>query len=136
MNKVFLIGRLTKDPEMRLTPGTGNSVTNFSLAVDRNYVSQNGQREADFINIVCWRKLAEHVANNLSKGRLIAVAGSIQTRKYQNGDGSNRYITEILAEEVKFLDYAKGNQGKENGEELFKGEDEELFPTNDLEIPF
>lgn len=107
MNKVMLIGRLTRDPELKFTPGTGNAVATFSLAVDRNYVGQSGQREADFINIVCWRKLAEHVANSLGKGRLVAVSGRIETRNYQAQDGSKRYITEIVADEVKFLDWPK-----------------------------
>ena len=152
MNKVFVIGRLTRDPELRFTSGTGNAVATFSLAVDRNYVSQSGQREADFINIVCWRKLAELVANNLSKGRLVAVSGSIQTRKYQAQDGSNRYVTEIVAEEVKFLDWGnrEGNssaqahrasgvqQTSQGGSGLFEPDnsDDGFFPTDDTEIPF
>ncbi|KMT21779.1 single-stranded DNA-binding protein [Clostridium cylindrosporum] len=152
MNKVFLIGRLTRDPELRFTPGAGNAVATFSLAVDRNYVSQNGQREADFINIVCWRKLAENVANNLSKGRLCAVSGSIQTRKYQAQDGSNRYVTEIVAEEVKFLDWGNKEGGSpqahrgdsfnreatpQGGSGLFEPDNSDgFFPTDDTEIPF
>lgn len=116
MNKVILIGRLTRDPELKFTTGTGIAVATFSLAVDRNYVGQSGQREADFINIVCWRKLAENVANNISKGRLVAVSGSIQTRKYQAQDGSNRYVTEVVADEVKFLDWPKdGNAASRAG---------------------
>lgn len=116
MNKAILIGRLTKDPDLSFTT-SGVSVTKFTLAVDRNYVGQDGKREADFINIVCWRKLAESMANNLSKGRLVAVSGSIQTRKYQAKDGSNRYVTEIVAEEVQFLDYPKSqdNSKQEQG---------------------
>lgn len=151
MNKVLLIGRLTRDPELRFTPGSGAAVATFSLAVDRNYVSQNGQREADFINIVCWRKLAEHVANNLSKGRLVAVAGSIQTRKYQAQDGSNRYVTEIVATEVKFLDWgnkeggptqahresAPNQDASSNGSGLFEPDTSDgFFPADDTEIPF
>ncbi|MEG0133970.1 MAG: single-stranded DNA-binding protein [Clostridium sp.] len=128
MNKVFLIGRLTADPELKYTPGAGHAVTRFSLAVDRKYTSQSGQREADFINIICWRKLAEHVANNLSKGRLVAILGSIQTRKYQAQDGSNRYATEINAEEVKFLDWGKQDS---------KSQDGGMFEVvDDGEIPF
>ncbi|KMT22983.1 single-stranded DNA-binding protein [Clostridium cylindrosporum] len=135
MNKVFLIGRLTRDPELRFTPGSGLAVTTFSLAVDRSYVSQNGQREADFINIVCWRKLAELVANNLSKGRLVGISGSIQTRKYQAQDGSNRYVTEVVADEVKFLDWPKGASGVEGNTSSNPGYGE-FFPTDDTEIPF
>lgn len=107
MNKVVLIGRLTKDPELKFGAGTGVAVTNFTLAVDRSYVGADGQKQADFINIVCFRKLAEHVANNLGKGRLVGVSGSIQTRKYQAQDGTNRYATDIVADEVKFLDWPK-----------------------------
>lgn len=114
MNKAILIGRLTRDPELKFTAGTGIAVATFTLAVDRNYVGQKGQREADFIPIVCWRKLAENVANNLSKGRLAAVSGSIQVRKYTAQDGSNRYVTEVIADSVQFLDRAKDNNNNNN----------------------
>jgi len=123
MNKAILIGRLTKEPELKFTT-SGIAVTYFNLAVNRNYADQSGQRQTDYINIVCWRKLAENVANNLSKGRLVAVSGAIQTRKYQAQDGSNRYVTEIVADEVKFLDWQKDraaqvassvNEAVENG---------------------
>lgn len=142
MNKVILIGRLVRDPELKFTTGTGIAVATFSLAVDRNYVGQSGQREADFINIVCWRKLAENVANNVSKGRLVAVSGSIQTRKYQAQDGSNRYATEVVADEVKFLDWPKdggsiprGNSDMSRG---MSGEAEAGFMpiSEDDDIPF
>lgn len=130
MNKAILIGRLTKDPDLSFTTN-GVSVTKFTLAVDRNYVGQDGKREADFINIVCWRKLAESMANNLSKGRLVAVVGSIQTRKYQAKDGSNRYVTEIVAEEVQFLDYPKS---QDNGSKQEQGGFTPI--TEDDDIPF
>jgi single-strand DNA-binding protein len=143
MNKVILIGRLTRDPELKFTAGTGIAVATFTLAVDRNYTGQNGQKEADFISVVCWRKLAEHVANNLSKGRLAAVSGSIQTRKYQAQDGSNRYVTEVVADEVKFLDWGnKGGQGqpfKEEGGSSGFGNSgsNDFFPIEgDDDIPF
>ncbi|MBZ4662795.1 MAG: single-stranded DNA-binding protein [Caloramator sp.] len=116
MNKAILIGRLTKDPELKFTPSSGIAVANFTLAVDRNYTNQEGKREADFIPVICWRKLAENVANNLNKGRLVAVSGSIQTRKYQAQDGSTRYATEVVAEEVKFLDWPKNTQEKEQAD--------------------
>jgi single-strand DNA-binding protein len=114
-NNVTLIGRLVKDPEMRFTAGTGIAVSTFTLAVDRNYAGQDGQKQADFIPVVCWRKLAEIVANNLSKGKLIAVSGSIQTRKYQAQDGSNRYATEVVADDVRFLESTKKNGSTDNG---------------------
>ena len=110
LNKAILIGRLAKNPEINYTQGEGVAVTKFTLAVDRNFKNQNGQREADFIPIVCWRKLAENVANNLGKGRLVAISGRIQTRTYQAQDGSRRYVTEIVADEVQFLDYPKDKQ--------------------------
>ncbi len=103
MNKVILIGRLTRNPELRYT-GSNTPVATFSLAVNRPFTNQNGEREADFINCVVWRKLAETVKNYLSQGSQVAVEGRIQTRKYQNDKGENKYITEILAENVEFLE--------------------------------
>jgi len=105
LNRVILVGRLTRDPETRYLP-SGVSVTNFSIAVDRNFTSQDGQRGADFIPIVTWRKLAELCVNYLSKGRLVAVSGRLQTRTYDGQDGQRRYITEVVADEVQFLDRA------------------------------
>lgn len=107
MNKAFLIGRLTKDPELRFTPANGVPVTNFTLAVDRPFLNRKGEREADFIRIVAWRKLAEICANNLQKGRLVAVCGRIQVRNYETQDGQRRTISEIVADEVQFLDKPK-----------------------------
>ncbi len=108
LNRVILIGRLTKDPELRYTP-TGVAVTTFTLAVDRNFTNQQGQREADFINIVTWRGLAENVANYLKKGRLAAVDGKIQTRSYDNNEGKRVYVTEVVAENVRFLESGTKN---------------------------
>ena len=102
LNKVILIGRLTRDPELRFTPANGIAVTNFTIAVDRPFTNQKGEREADFIRIVVWRKLAEICANNLSKGRLVAVDGRLQIRSYEAQDGQRRYMTEVVANEVKF----------------------------------
>ncbi|GBF11538.1 single-stranded DNA-binding protein [Tepidibacillus infernus] len=103
LNRVILIGRLTRDPELRYTP-SGVAVSTFTLAVDRNYTNQQGQREADFINIVTWRGLAENVANYLKKGRLTAVEGRIQTRHYDNNEGKRVYVTEVVADNVRFLE--------------------------------
>ncbi|KRQ85966.1 Single-stranded DNA-binding protein ssb [Caloramator mitchellensis] len=137
MNKVILIGRLTRDPEIRYTAGTGIAVTTFTLAVDRPYIGQSGQREADFIPVVCWRKLAELVANNLTKGRLIAVSGSIQTRKYQAQDGTNRYATEVIADEVKFLDRAKEQTGAFKANDEIATDEGDFFPVDgEDDIPF
>ncbi|HAZ37562.1 MAG TPA: single-stranded DNA-binding protein [Clostridiaceae bacterium] len=142
LNKVVLIGRLTKDPELKFTPGSGVAVASFTLAVERNFVNQSGQREADFIPIICWRKLAENVANNLGKGRLVAVSGRIQTRSYQAQDGSRRYVTEIIADEVQFLDWPKDGNGnrQSNNPEAGVGttnDDVGFMPVDgEEEVPF
>ena len=102
-NKVILIGRLTRDPEIRTTT-TGIPVASFTLAVNRNYVSQSGVREADFINCVCFRKLAEIVSQYVRKGQLINVDGRLQTRSYDAQDGSKRYVTEVICDNVVFLE--------------------------------
>ena len=106
MNKAILIGRLTKDPEIRYTQ-SGVCVASFTLAVDRRFArkdSSDGQPTADFIPIVAWRKLAEIIGNNLTKGRRVSVEGRIQVRTYDAKDGTKRYATEIIADEVEFLD--------------------------------
>lgn len=106
MNKAILIGRLTRDPEVRYTQ-SGVAVCTFTLAVDRRFArkdANDGQPTADFIPIVTWRKLAEICGNNLVKGRRISVEGRIQVRSYDAQDGSKRYATEIVADEVEFLD--------------------------------
>lgn len=114
MNKVFLIGRLTKDPELRYTV-SNVAIATFSLAVNRNFTNQNGEREADFINIQVWKKMAENCAKYLSKGSQIAIDGRIQTRTYDAQDGSKRYVTEVVAENIQFLDNKK--DGQQNGQE-------------------
>ena len=106
MNKAILIGRLTRDPELRTTP-TGRNVCQFSIAVNRTYTSASGEREADFINCVVWDKQAENLARYQKKGNQIAVDGRIQTRNYDDKDGKRVYVTEILANNISFLD-AKG----------------------------
>ena len=109
MNKVYLIGNLTRDPEMRST-NTGISVCNFSIAVNRRFRNaQTGQQETDFFNIVAWRQLAELCSRYLAKGRKVAVSGSIQTRSYEAQDGSKRTAFDIVADEVEFLSAAQGN---------------------------
>ena len=102
MNKVILVGNLTRDPEYRTTP-SGAAVCNFSIAVQRRFANQQGVREADFINCVAWRQQADFVHRFFTKGRKIGVVGSIQTRTYDAQDGSKRYVTEVLAENVEFL---------------------------------
>ena len=111
MNKAILIGRLTADPEMRYSPN-GVAVTKFTLAVDRPFTS-NGEREADFIPIVVWRQQAEACANYLRKGRLAAVEGRIQVRHYDNNEGRRVYVTEVVADNVRFLE--RGEQQNSGG---------------------
>ena len=109
MNKVVLIGRLTRDPELRYT-GSNTPVATFSLAVNRNFQNQNGEREADFINIVVWRKQAENCKNFLTQGSQVAIEGRIQTRTYDDQNGQKRYVTEVIANNVEFL----GSKGSSN----------------------
>ena len=106
INKAILIGRLTKDPEFRATQ-SGTSVTTFTLAVERNFPNQQGEKEADFIPIVTWRGLAENCARYLAKGRLVAVSGRMQVRTYEGRDGQKRYVTEVVADEVQFLEWGE-----------------------------
>ena len=109
MNKVILIGRLTRDPELRYTSSNVATAT-FSIAVDRTFTNQNGDREADFINIVVWRKQAENCKNYLTKGSQVAIDGRIQTRNYDDKDGKKVYVTEVVADNVQFLG-GKGSNG-------------------------
>ena len=102
MNKCVLVGHLTRDPELSTTT-SGISLCRFSIAVNRSYANSNGEREADFINIVAWRGLADNCGKYLSKGRKVAVSGSIQTRSYEDKDGNKRYSTEVVADDVEFL---------------------------------
>ena len=106
MNKVILIGRLTRDPELRYT-GSNRAVTQITIAVNRNFTNQNGEREADFINVVIWDKQAENVAKYLPKGRLVSIEGRIQTRNYDNSEGKKVYVTEVMVNNISFLESKK-----------------------------
>jgi single-strand DNA-binding protein len=128
MNKVWLIGRLVANPQLRYTK-SGLAVATFTLAVDRDFLSESGEREADFIDIVTWRKQAEAVANHLSKGRLVAVEGRLQIRSYDDQNGIRRKAAEVIANEVKFLDRPKQEQTSEPEE---PGWDDPEFD----EVPF
>ena len=108
MNKVVLIGRMTKDPELKFTPGTGTAVCTFTMAVNRRF-KKEGQPDADFVPIVVWGKQAESTANYMSKGKLLSVAGRIETRSYEAKDGGRRYVTEVVADEVSFLEFGNKN---------------------------
>ena len=130
LNKVVLIGRLIKDPELRYTT-SGVPVTRFTLAVNRNYTNQQGEREADFIPITVWRGAAESCAKYLAKGRLVAVAGRIQTGSYDK-DGQRHYTTEVVADEVRFLEWREKKE-----QEQVQGDIPGFAPyENDEELPF
>ncbi|PJI10228.1 MULTISPECIES: single-stranded DNA-binding protein [Clostridium] len=141
MNKIILIGRLTKDPVLKFTPGTGKAVAQFNIAVDRKFKRED-QPEADFIPIVVWGKQAESVANYMSKGRLIGISGRIQTRSYDAKDGTKRYVTEVIAEETQFLDYGSSNNGNKNNQYNTgnqgnsSSDNNDILPIDDGDIPF
>lgn len=106
INQVTLVGRLTKDPELKVTT-EGTSVVSVTLAVNRNFRNQKGEIEADFVQCTLWRKMAENLALYCRKGALIGITGRIQTRSYQNEGGVRKYVTEVVAESVRFLDSKK-----------------------------
>lgn len=149
MNRSILVGRLTKDPDLRYT-ANGVPVATFTLAVNRPFQKENGEKEADFINIVVWRKPAENVANFLKKGSLAGVDGRIQTRNYEGQDGKRVYITEVVAESVQFLDTRKtsnyqppmdpppertnNNSGYSKDSDPFAGNSQ--IDINDDDLPF
>ena len=110
MNKVILIGRITMDPELIRTP-TDIPVVQFSIAVNRNYQNKNGERQADFINCVAWRNQAENLARYIRKGGQICVEGNLQTRTYDDQGGVRRYITEVICDQITFLEPKKNDQG-------------------------
>ena len=103
LNKIFIMGRLTRDPELRRTP-SGTPVTSFSLAVDRDYKSQSGEKETDFIDVVAWRSTAEFVAKYFTKGRMAVVSGRLQIRNWQDKEGNKRRSAEVVADNVYFGD--------------------------------
>lgn len=146
MNCVVLIGRLTREPELRYLPNTGTPVANFTLAVDKNLskekkqeVEAQGQPTADFINIVVWNKSAENVANYLSKGLKVAIQGRLQSRYYEAKDGGRRHVTEVVAERVEFLEWKQDNDGVMDATNDSGINDWPPFgfdPVNDDGIPF
>lgn len=116
INNVVLVGRLTRDPELRTT-GSGTSIATLTLAVDRQFTKASGQREADFINCVIWRKAAENFCSFASKGRLVGIQGRIQTRNYDNKDGQRVYVTEVLVDNFSFLDSRNSAQNEYSGQQ-------------------
>lgn len=141
MNKIILTGNLCSDPNLSQTP-SGISVCKFSLAVNRNYTNTNGERQADFINIVTWRSLADNCSKYLHKGSKVALCGQIQTHTYDDKNGNKRTVTEVLADDVEFIGGNK-NEGAESKKTAQKTQTEskqvtfgELKPIEDDDFPF
>ena len=130
MNKVILLGRLTRDPETRYTQSTNTQVTSFTLAVNRRFVKQGEERQADFINCVAWNKTAEFVSKYFKKGQQVGIIGRIQTRNYDDEQGIKHYVTEIIAEEVYFA----GDKKDATQNEVQATDDFEI--TNQDDLPF
>ena len=138
MNKVILIGNLTKDPELTTTT-SGISVCRFTVAVSRRFTNSEGERETDFINVVVWRNLADNCHKFLRKGSKAAVVGNIQTRSYDAQDGTKRYVTEVVAEEVEFVGARVAGDEGDAGSEDVGGQDQgttKLTPIQDDSLPF
>lgn len=130
MNKAFIVGNLTKEPDSRTT-GNGTAVCSFTVAVQRRFKNQNGEREADFIPVIAWRSTAEACGNYLHKGSKVAVCGTIQTRSYDAQDGGRRYVTEIVADEVEFLN-TKGVYAQQSEQSQYS----QMRPVEDDFLPF
>lgn len=136
MNKVFLIGNLTKDPELTTT-NSGVSLCKFTLAVQRRFTGNDGEREADFLPIIVWRGLADNCYKFLKKGSKAGVSGAIQTRQYDAPDGTRRFITEIIADEVEFLSTRNGGEEAESTKPTKNDEVVTKFePIDDDNLPF
>lgn len=136
LNHITIMGRLTADPELRQTPN-GTSCASFTLAVDRDYKPEGGEREADFINCVAWRGTADFVSKYFSKGRMAVVSGRLQVRKWQNKEGENRYATEVIADNVYFGDSKKeessgGNSASASSDYSANGFDMKEEPDEDF----
>jgi single-strand DNA-binding protein len=127
MNRVILVGRITKDPELKKT-AQDIAVINFTIAVNRNYTDQQGEKQADFISCVVWRRQAENVAKYVSKGMLLGVEGRIQTRQYESETGM-KYITEVLCDSVQFLENKSSNQSFEDSSST-KSQSDEFYETS------
>ena len=129
MNKVVLVGRLTKDPELRFTANKGTAVTRFTLAVNRNFKKEDGTQEADFINCIAYSKRAEVIAQYLTKGKRFSVAGSIRTGSYDAQDGTRRYTTYVVVDGFDFIDSSDSKVNNDNF-------NEDMIPVDDGDIPF
>lgn len=134
LNKIILIGRLTRDPELRYTTN-GIAVAKLNLAVDRPQFSKEREKETDFIDVVVWQKLAETCANNLGKGRLVAVDGRLQIRSYDDNQGVRRKAAEVVAENIRFLDWPKDRENQGGSSSANSGFASEISFNGD-DIPF
>ncbi|MBW5456581.1 MAG: single-stranded DNA-binding protein [Clostridium botulinum] len=135
MNKIQLVGRLTKDPELTFAPGTGTAVTKFTLAVNRPQFDKSKPQEADFIPCVCFGKRAEAIANYVQKGHRFGLSGRLQINKYVDKEGNNRWSTDIVVEDFEFLQ-DKGSRNENQSNESSTNYEEELTPVDDGDIPF
>ena len=136
MNKVILVGNLTRDPELTETP-SGVAVCRFSIAVSRDYASADGTRETDFFNITVWRGRAENCGKYLKKGNKVAVVGRLQNRSYDDKDGNKRYVTDIIADEVEFLTPRANADGVEDMDSVSsRREQPRLEAIDDNQLPF
>ena len=131
MNKVVLIGRWTKDLQLKFISGTGTAVATGILAIDRRF-KKEGQQDADFVPIVIWGKQAENATTYTGKGKLCGIAGRIQTRSYDAKDGTKRYVTEVIADEVQFLEWINNKNSQSENDDL----NADIFPVDDGEVPF
>ncbi len=137
MNKVILVGRLTRDPELRTTPG-GMAVTRFTIAVSQNYTNKNGERGADFINCSAWGRQADNISKYCHKGTLVSAEGRIRTSSYTGQDGNKRYTTEVVCDTVNFLSSSSGNNTARNNPEPNYQQDnfmpeENIMPVDNME---
>ncbi|EJT6533435.1 single-stranded DNA-binding protein [Clostridium perfringens] len=129
MNKVVLVGRLTKDPELRFTANKGTAVTRFTLAVNREFKKEDGTQEADFINCIAYSKRAEVIAQYLTKGKRFSIAGSIRTGSYDAQDGTRRYTTYVVVDGFDFIDSSDSKVNNDNF-------NDDMIPVDDRDIPF
>ena len=140
MNKIHLVGRLTKDPELKFAAGTGNPVVKFTLAVNRPQFDKSKSQEADFINCVCFGKRAEAIANYVQKGHRFGVSGRLQITKYVDKDGNNRWSTDVLVEDFEFMqdkeNSGAGTSPSSSNSSKKPNEEYSITPIDDGDIPF
>lgn len=135
INTVTLVGRITKDVDLRATQ-SGISVTQFTLAVNRIIKNENGEKQADFIQCVAWRHSAEFMKNYVKKGNLLGVTGKIQTRTYEDSDGRTMYVTEVLCDSVQLLEFNQEKPKQKEQDAQFYDDTKQTFTVNDDDLPF